>query len=112
MPLYQQKLKSPVDSLLAISATMVLRFCTIFNIFLHFVSNPKYLRNSFGEIHITVVPLHFKVPNGTMEMWSYIAGGLKIKVQWYTKPEFWDKNRRPYNQRGLKINGCETEGPL
>ncbi len=32
--------------------------------------------------------LYFKTIHGIMEMWSYIAGGLKIKVQQHTKLHF------------------------
>ena len=36
-------------------------------------------------------------------MWSYVAGGLKIEVHWYTKLNFGTKNRWSYNEGGLKI---------
>ena len=38
--------------------------------------------------------LYFKTTHGTMKLWSYIAGGPKIKVQWYTNMHF-----------GIKIGG-------
>ncbi len=44
-------------------------------------------------------------------MWSYIAGGLNIEVQWYTKLNF-GTNRWSSNQGGLKIKGCKMQGPL
>ncbi len=35
--------------------------------------------------------LYFKTTHGTIQMWSYIADGLKIKVQQHTKLHFGTK---------------------
>ncbi len=38
-----------------------------------------YLKSLRKLVH-TVYTLYFKTTHGTKKMWSYIAGGLKIKV--------------------------------
>ncbi len=45
-------------------------------------------------------------------MWSYISGGHKTKVQQWTETLFGTKIKWSYNQGGLKIKDCKTEGPL
>ncbi len=34
-------------------------------------------------------------------------GGLKIKVQYYTKSTLWDQIQWSNNHNGLKIKGCK-----
>ncbi len=59
--------------------------------------------------------LFFKTTHGTKKMWSYIAGGLKIKVIYLTqKIALWDQIKQSYNQGtgDLKIEGCKIEALL
>ncbi len=56
--------------------------------------------------------LCFKTAHGTMPMWSYIAYGLKIEVQWYTELNFGTNNMWSNNGGGLKIKGCKIGGAL
>ena len=55
---------------------------------------------------------YFKTIHETMTMWSYIAGGLNLKVQFVHKIALWDQSRWSNNQDGLKIKGCKIEAPL
>ncbi len=59
----------------------------------------------------TVVP-HFKTTHGTKKMWSYIAGGLKIKVIWHRKLPFGTKSSDLIIKGGPKLEGCKIEGLL
>ncbi len=43
---------------------------------------------------------------------SYIASGLKVKLQQHIKPAVWNQIKLSYIQGGLKIKGCKTEGDL
>ncbi len=45
-------------------------------------------------------------------MWSYIAGGLKIKVISHQKLPFETKSSGLIIKGGLKIEGCKIEGLL
>ncbi len=45
-------------------------------------------------------------------MWSYIAGGLKIRVIWHTEWHFGTKLSGLIIKDGLKIKGCKIEGLL
>ncbi len=45
-------------------------------------------------------------------MWSYIAGGLKIKVIKYRKLPFGTKSSGLISKGSLKIEGCKIEGLL
>ncbi len=58
----------------------------------------------------TVVP-QFETTHGTGKMWSYIAGGLTIKV-FNTDWHFGTKSSGFIIKGGLKIKGCKIEGPL
>ncbi len=42
--------------------------------------------------------LYFNTTHGTKKMWSYIAGGLKIKVILTQKIALWDQIMQSYNQ--------------
>ncbi len=48
---------------------------------------PSNHGNSEREIRVQSF-LYFKTTHGTMKMWSYTVGGLKIKVKLYTKLNF------------------------
>ncbi len=48
--------------------------------------------------------------HGTKKMWSYIAGGLEIKVIQHRKLPFGTKSSGLIIKGGLKIEGCKTEG--
>ncbi len=52
--------------------------------------------------------LYFKTTHGTKKMWSYIAGGLKIKVIQHRKWPFGTKSSGLI----IKIEGCKIEGLL
>ncbi len=56
--------------------------------------------------------LYFKTTHGTKKMWSYIAGGLKIKVIWQRILPFGTKSSGLIIKGGLKIEGCKIEGLL
>ncbi len=56
--------------------------------------------------------LYFKTTHGTKEMWSCIAGGLKIKTHLTKKIALWNQIKQSYNLGGLKIQGCKIEGLL
>ncbi len=43
---------------------------------------------TFPENLALQLSFYFKTTRGTMKMWSYTAGGLKIKVKLYTKLNF------------------------
>ncbi len=45
-------------------------------------------------------------------MWSYITGGLKIKVIYHRKMTFGTKSSGLIIKGGLKIEGCKIEGLL
>ncbi len=50
--------------------------------------------------------------HGTKKMWSYIAGGLKIKVISHIKLPPGTKSSGLIIKGGLKIEGCKIEGIL
>ncbi len=54
--------------------------------------------------------LYFKTTHVTKKMWSYIAGGLKIKVIKHKKLPFGTKSSGLIIKGGRKIEGCKTEG--
>ncbi len=56
--------------------------------------------------------MYFKTTHGTKKMWSYIAGGLKIKVIQHRKLTFGTKLSSLIMKGGLKIEGCKIEGLL
>ncbi len=49
---------------------------------------------------------------GPKQMWSCIAGGLKIKVIQHRKLPFGTKSSGLIIKGGLKIEGCKLEGLL
>ncbi len=51
--------------------------------------------------------LYFKANHGTKKMWSYIAGGLKIKTIQHRKLPFGTKSSRLIIKDGLKIEDCK-----
>ncbi len=53
--------------------------------------------------------IYFKTTHGTKKMWSYIAGGLKIKVI-HRKLPFGTKSSGVIIKGALKIQGCKIEG--
>ncbi len=55
--------------------------------------------------------LYFKTTDGSMKMWSFIAGGLKSKGSTIHKIALWEQNRWSYNKVGLTIKGYKIEGP-
>ncbi len=56
--------------------------------------------------------LYFKTTHRTKKMWSYIAGGPKIKVIYHRKLPFGTKSSGLTIKGGLKIEGCKIEGLL
>ncbi len=56
--------------------------------------------------------LYFMTTHGTKNMWSYIAGGLEIKVIRHTKEHVRIKSSGLIIKGGLKIKGRKIEGPL
>ena len=56
--------------------------------------------------------LYFKTTHESKKMWSYIAGGLKIKVIQHRKLPFGTKSSGLIIKGGLKIEGCKIEGLL
>ncbi len=56
--------------------------------------------------------LFFKTTHGTKKMWSYIAGGLKIKVMEHIILPFGTKSSGLIIKGGPKIEGCKIEGLL
>ena len=59
----------------------------VLNILWHFEILTWELHVANGKIVKCVIQsfLYFKTIHGTMKMWSYTAGGLKINVKLYTK---------------------------
>ncbi len=53
--------------------------------------------------------LYFKTTHGTKKMWSYIAGGLKIKVIYHRKLTLGTKSNSLIIKGGLKIESCKIE---
>ena len=60
---------------------------------------------------VTVVHL-IKTTHETMNMWSYIAGGPKIKVILRTVWRFGIKSSGLIIKGDLQMKGCENEGSL
>ncbi len=56
--------------------------------------------------------LYFKTAHGAKKMWSYIAGGLKIKVLQHTKWHYGIKSSCLIINGGHKIEGYKIEGLL
>ncbi len=56
--------------------------------------------------------LCFKTTHGTKKMWSYIAGGLKIKVISHRKLPSGTKSSGLIIKGGLKLAGCKIKGLL
>ncbi len=53
--------------------------------------------------------LYFKTTHGTNKLWSYIAGGPKIKVIYHRKLTFRTRSSGLKIKGGLKIEGCKVE---